>query len=329
MRADGSEFPVELAIVSIRLGENQIFTAYLRDITEPKRAEKELREAKDTAEAANHVKSKLLAQLKERHDELEETLHQLEIIRNELEVEDARNAHVLEEARQLQLAMLPKNIPKLRNLEIAVYMQTATEVGGDYYDFHVDTNGTLTAAIGDATGHGLQAGTIVASTKGLFKALAHEPDPSRILKKMSIALRSMGLSRMFMAMTVAKFNNHHLILSAAGMPYALVNRAETTKTQKVVLKGLPLGLFVPDFQYQQKVLRLKPGDTVLFMSDGLHEMFNTREELLGERRVSRLFTEIASEEPDQIIEHLVNLGKSWANGQAQRDDVTILAMKMK
>ncbi len=328
MRADGSEFPVELAIVPIHLGEHPIFTAYLRDITEPKRAEKELREAKEGAEAANHVKGELLAELKARHDELEAALQQLKITQNKLEAENARKARELEEARRLQLALLPKTVPKLPNLDIAVFMQTATEVGGDYYDFNVDTKGTLTVAIGDATGHGLQAGTIVASSKSLFKALVDEPAPAQVLKKMSRALKSMGFCRMFMAMTVAKFDDYRLTLSAAGMPFTLVHRAATGVTEQVILKAMPLGSF-PDFKYRQKTLQLQSGDVVLFVSDGLHETFNAQEEMLEEKRVIELFTEIACRRPRMIVRHLAKAAKSWANGRALHDDMTILAVKMR
>jgi two-component system NtrC family sensor kinase len=58
------------------------------------------------------------------------------------EAENERKSKELEEARQLQLSMLPKELPQLPNLDIAVYMKTATEVGGDYYDFHVGMDGT-------------------------------------------------------------------------------------------------------------------------------------------------------------------------------------------
>ena len=85
-----------------------------------------------------------------------------------LQLENERKTKELEEARQLQLSMLPKELPKLPNLDIAVYMKTATEVGGDYYDFIVGLDGTLIVAIGDATGHGMKAGTIVSMVKALF-----------------------------------------------------------------------------------------------------------------------------------------------------------------
>ena len=76
-----------------------------------------------------------------------------------LQLENNRKTKELDEARNLQLSMLPKVLPQVPNLDIAVYMKTATEVGGDYYDFNVGTDGTLTVAIGDATGHGMKAGT--------------------------------------------------------------------------------------------------------------------------------------------------------------------------
>ena len=85
-----------------------------------------------------------------------------------IQIESDRKTKELEEARQLQLSMLPKELPNLPNLEIAAFMRTATEVGGDYYDFIVQENGVLNVAFGDATGHGLQAGTMVTLMKGFF-----------------------------------------------------------------------------------------------------------------------------------------------------------------
>ena len=85
-----------------------------------------------------------------------------------LQIEFDHKKKELDEARELQLSMLPKELPQLPNLDIAVYMKTATEVGGDYYDFHIGLDGTLTVVFGDATGHGMKAGTMVTTTKSLI-----------------------------------------------------------------------------------------------------------------------------------------------------------------
>ena len=65
------------------------------------------------------------------------------------------------------MSLLPSTVPELPDLHVAVYLKTATEVGGDYYDFSEEADGTLTVAIGDATGHGLRAGIMVAVAKSL------------------------------------------------------------------------------------------------------------------------------------------------------------------
>lgn len=244
------------------------------------------------------------------------------------EAENARKSRELEAARELQLSMLPATIPSHPDCEIAIYMQTATEVGGDYYDFKLHDDGTLTAVIGDATGHGMQAGTMVSATKSLFHALADEPAPVQILRKGTEAIRAMGLRRMYMALTIAKFRDHHMQIAAAGMPYPLVYRASTGQVEELALKGMPLGGFA-NFPYKERSLPLHRGDTVLLMSDGLEEMFNRQDQILGDAAVKQLFTEIAGEAPEKIIAHLKKAGEVWADGRAQQDDVTFIVIKIK
>ena len=269
----------------------------------------------------------LEAQLVQVKELSEKTVRQ-EVERARLEAENARKTRELEQARQLQLSMLPKTIPNLPNLEIAVYMQTATEVGGDYYDFHVHDDATLTVAIGDATGHGLHAGTMVAATKSLFNSLADEGEPVQILKKATKALKVMGFHEMYMTLAVAKVKDSRLQIASAGMPFTMVYRAATHSVEEIVLKGMPLGSF-PDFPYEQRELYLAAGDTVLFMSDGFPERFNTQGETLGEERAKTIFAEAASRPFDTIIPHLLEEEKAWANGRAQDDDVTFVVLQVK
>jgi serine phosphatase RsbU (regulator of sigma subunit) len=207
-------------------------------------------------------------------------------------------------------------------------MKTATEVGGDYYDFTLHDEGTLTVVIGDATGHGMQAGTLVAATKSLFHALVSEPEPVQFITKGSKAIKAMGLKKMYMALSIAKIKDHHMQVAAAGMPFPLIYRSSSGQVEEVMLKGMPLGAFA-NFPYKDKKLQLNEGDTVLFMSDGFEEMFNPQDEMLGEEQVKKLFKEIAVYSPDEIIEHLKRAGKEWANGRDQEDDVTFIVIKFK
>ena len=89
--------------------------------------------------------------------------------------------------------MLPKCLNDLPGIDICFEMTTATEVGGDYYDYFITNDGTLNIAIGDATGHGTKAGLMVATIKSLFNALGANmmiPDffnrCTEIIKKMNL-----------------------------------------------------------------------------------------------------------------------------------------------
>jgi serine phosphatase RsbU (regulator of sigma subunit) len=224
--------------------------------------------------------------------------------------------------------MLPKVLPQLPNLEIAVYMKTATEVGGDYYDFKVHDDGTLTVVIGDATGHGMQAGTMVSATKSLFHVLADGNTTVEFLRKGTRAIKAMGLKKMYMAITIAKIKNDHMKIAAAGMPFPLIYRSSTSQVEELTLKGMPLGGF-SDFPYQEELVQLREGDSILFLSDGFEEMFNPQDEMLGEEQVKKLFQESGVKKPKEIISHLTKAGQTWANGREQGDDVTFVLIKIK
>jgi serine phosphatase RsbU (regulator of sigma subunit) len=258
-----------------------------------------------------------------------EVEHEKERARLEIvEAENERRAKELEEARQLQLSMLPKKLPELPNLEIAAYMKPATEVGGDYYDFYLSENGTLTVAVGDATGHGLKAGSVVTATKSLFNAFAGEENIGEILTRTGAALKKMNLRGLFMAMTMLKIKGDNLALCTAGMPAALIYRGATKQVEEIAIKALPLGS-VAKFPYKQYETLLSAGDCVVVMSDGFPEMFNEKDEILGFDIATATLPEIAGESAQTIINRFVAIGESWANGRPQDDDVTFVVLKVK
>lgn len=245
-----------------------------------------------------------------------------------VKAENARRAAELEEARQLQLSMLPKKLPSLPHLDIAAYMKTASEVGGDYYDFHTTEDGTLTIAVGDATGHGLRAGTLVASIKSLFVSLAYHPDIPHIFHRMSRVLKEMKLRGLFMAMTMVKVQGQQLSVCIAGMPSVLIYRAATSEVEEVSIKAVPLGSLA-NYQYQQRELLLANGDVVVLLSDGLLERFNPQQEMFEEARTTTVLCACAQATSAAIIEQLVKAGEDWAAGQPQDDDVTLVVVKIR
>lgn len=244
-----------------------------------------------------------------------------------LEAENARKAKELEEARQLQLSMLPKTVPKLPNLEIAAYMQPASEVGGDYYDFYATPEGILTVALGDATGHGLKAGTMVTATKGLFNAFVHEESITHILKQSSQALKKMNLKPLYMAMMLMRIKDHQATISIAGMPAILVYKAASQEVVELSLKGMPLGSM--PFPYKEASIELATDDIIMLMSDGFPERFNPQGEIFGYDQTKNILPQIAQLSSLEIIERLVEIGNQWAEGCPQDDDITFVVLKVK
>ncbi len=273
---------------------------------------------------ANHDLREQLSEVRRLSDQKLED----EVARRLLEAENQRQAEELEEARKLQLSMLPRSLPALPDLVVAAGMFTATEVGGDYYDFDVAEDGTLTVALGDATGHGMKAGTLVTATKSLFKGLDGTAELPETLGRFGRALKRMNLQQLNMALMLARFKAGRMRLAAAGMPPALVHRAASGEVESVINEGMPLGSMA-DFPYRQSELDLASGDTVLLMSDGFPERLNGEDEMLGYDKVQQAFSKVASTEPQVIIDRLVADGEAWASGRPAADDTTFVVLKVR
>ncbi len=276
--------------------------------------------------AFNHM----AADLKQHQQQLLEE----ERLRKEQEIEQAllqteydRKSRDLEEARRFQLSLLPRTLPEHPGFEIAVSMRTATEVGGDYYDFFLAGDGTLTAAIGDATGHGARAGTMVTAVKSLFSADAGAAGPRQFLAEAARAVKRMALDRMAMGLALARLEGREVVVSSAGMPPLLLYRRESASVEEVALAGMPLGGLA--FDYEERRLEIEPGDTILLMTDGLPELADPEGEPLGYPRVRSLFAELGNLPPAEVIAGLARVAESWAAGQPYRDDVTLVAIRIR
>ena len=245
-----------------------------------------------------------------------------------LQLENERKTKELEEARNLQLSMLPKALPSLPHLDIAVYMKTATEVGGDYYDFHVHLDGTLTVILGDATGHGMMSGMMVSIMKSLFMSDRTNKELKPFFRNANEAIKDMQLGRLMMALTCVQINSNKIITANAGMPPLFIYRNNSQSIDEITINNLPLGAMKESI-YDVKELNMSSGDTLLLMSDGYAELRNENKEIFGYKRARNSFEETARKEPEEIVSHLREQGRNWTNGKEPDDDVTFVVIKVK
>jgi ligand-binding sensor domain-containing protein/serine phosphatase RsbU (regulator of sigma subunit) len=245
-----------------------------------------------------------------------------------IEAENDRKTKELEEARQLQLSMLPKVLPKLPNMEISAFMRTATEVGGDYYDFIVQDGGLLNIGFGDATGHGLQAGTMVTLMKGFFTSNVAKLELLDFMNNCSAMIKEVNLGRILMSFSLMRIKDHKMILTSAGMPPVYFYNKQKNEVEEILIQGMPLGAMKkPTYKVVEK--ELNSGDIILLLTDGLPEQMNNNEEMLDYSRVKNHFKEITGNTSEGIIEKLISLGDSWMENKIQADDITLVVLRVK
>lgn len=264
------------------------------------------------------------------HDlsEQRQKLYEEERARREQEVQQKileGKAAELEEARRFQLSLLPKDVPQLDRFHVGAFTQTATEVGGDYYDFRVNGD-VLTVAIGDATGHGAKAGTMVTVIKTLFSSYTNE-EPGAFLGAATERIKRMALERMSMALALARFDGNRLTVASAGMPPLLVHRAAESRVEEVAFSSTPLGTL--GSEYEQREVSLAEGDTVLFMTDGFPELTNGFGQQLGYTAAFDAFADVAGGGAQDVIDGLVAQAKEWHGDHPPNDDITFVVVRVR
>ncbi|MFZ5786188.1 MAG: PP2C family protein-serine/threonine phosphatase, partial [Acidobacteriota bacterium] len=235
-----------------------------------------------------------------------------------------RRTRELEEARRIQLAMLPPEAPAVAGFDLAFRMVTATEVGGDYVDVRADGGGGSLLAVGDATSHGLQAGMVVAVAKSLFQAAAPEGGPGAVLRRVGAGLEALRERRASMALAVLHLAPGGLRFASAGMPPLLVARGGRP-VEEMLLPGVPLGT-LPGVEYAEAEQALAPGDTVLAVSDGLVEAAAPGAEAFGYERAAAALRVLAGRTAREVADGMLAAVTAHLGGAAPPDDVTVVAL---
>ena len=280
-----------------------------------------------TAQRELEARLREVETLSARSLEQEREAREREVERRLLEADNARKTGELEAARRLQLSLLPATLPELPDVEVAFAMRTATEVGGDYYDYRTE-NGALTLAIGDATGHGADAGIMVATVKGLFHTTRLEHGLRPALDRVSEGVAGLGLKRHHMSLALLRYSGGTVRFAAAGMPPLLVHRVSTGEVEEILLEAPPLGV-VYGRPYPEVRSRVEPGDTLLLTTDGLAERRNDQDELFGYERLRAAFASWVRLDASAIADRLFETSDDWAGGAAQSDDMTAVVLRVR
>jgi serine phosphatase RsbU (regulator of sigma subunit) len=260
--------------------------------------------------------------------EQERTAHARELQTRLLEAENARKGKELEEGRALQLSMLPLAVPEIEGLDIAAAMTTASEVGGDYYDFRPSADGSLVIAVGDATGHGVAAGIMVTAVKAVLATVGGEPSLATMLSECDRVLRGMNVRPLHMCLTVARLTPRSVTFCSAAMPPVLICRTTNGEVEELGVGGLPLGGRIST-GYQEQNAPLAPGDTLLLATDGLHELLDPAGNAFGFEGAKESLRRATGAPASEVVASLTADVSAWRGHREQDDDITFVVVRVK
>jgi serine phosphatase RsbU (regulator of sigma subunit) len=243
-----------------------------------------------------------------------------------------RKTEELEVARALQLSMLPPDHYRDADHEVIGMTRTASEVGGDYFDYFRVMDGRLCVLLGDATGHGSAAGLVVGMTKMGAAMWARDCDGglTGLMDELNNGLKQSLARNMGMALGVALLDRvgGNTEMAFAGMPPPYCYRARWQRLEPLVMRCPPLG-------YLRKLNpvildpEVEAGDTLIFLTDGFHERFDAENRIWGRRGLETALEKICreAETVEAIPRGLFAACDAFAHGRANEDDMTVLVIR--
>src|ERR687894_2491379 len=230
-------------------------------------------------------------------------------------------------ARNIQQASLPKEVPTLEGWHLAPYYRSAREVGGDFYDFHLLSEGKLGLAVGDATGKGVPAALVMSTTCGMLRLAAQScSSPGEMLQRVNEALFPYIPANMFVTCLYGVLDpkSGRFTYANAGhdLPYLWHGGGDC---EELRARGMPLGL-MPGMSYEQRETILHTGEAAFFYSYGLVEAHDPKGEMLGFPRLRELVAAHGEQRSlgDFLLEELYSfVGEGWE----QEDDITLLTLR--
>jgi phosphoserine phosphatase RsbU/P len=236
----------------------------------------------------------------------------------------------LEMAREIQMSILPHEIPQIRGLEIAARYLPMTSVAGDFYDFIVVDEKHLGILVADVSGHGLPAALIASMLKAALSAQsAHACDPARVLAGLNESL--CGKFKQHFATAAYAFvdmERNCMRYAAAGHPPLLLWRMSTGRASEVQENGLPLGL-LSEATYSAVDVPVESGDKALLYTDGIPETMSPSEQEFGVDLFKGFLESNHDLKANCFADSLFDELSSWSEtpkGEGQQDDITLLAI---
>ena len=234
----------------------------------------------------------------------------------------------LEIAKNIQKALLPNKMPKLKGYDFAAMNNTSQEIGGDLYDFMKISENKIGVAIGDVSGKGVPGALLMAALNSTFRGFIQQANSSRkIVRLLNNELYELTEPSKYATFFYGVINAKSGVFcstNAGHNPPLLVRNNGDWQALKI---GGPLLGVIPDFNYQSEDNVMKEGDILFFYTDGVSETFNPYNEEFGIERIVSCLQKWIKCSASNIIRNLKKEIQEFSNKDQQDDDITMIVIK--
>lgn len=232
----------------------------------------------------------------------------------------------------LQLSLLPKALPKIPSVDVAVHYETAQRAGGDYYDFFELPDGKWGILVADVCGHGPAAAVLMAITHAIFHTYPKvADDPAVLLDYVNAQLtaRYTYESKTFVTALYGVYDpkTREFVFARAGHDPGRVFHPDGTSTVLNSRGNLPLGVSNKE-AHETSTYTFKPGDLVAFYTDGLTEAHNPDGALFGLERFDKAVAS-GTDSAESAISAVLEAVKGFTRGEKPHDDRSLLTLKFR
>jgi serine phosphatase RsbU (regulator of sigma subunit) len=242
---------------------------------------------------------------------------------------DLANQKELDDARQIQQRLMPKDIPEIPGLRIAAKWLPTRIVGGDYFDVLIIDDCTVAVCIADVCGKGMPAAIIMSSLQAAVKAFASKRmPPSELCECVNRAMCESTPENEFVSFFYAVIDTarKRLTYCNAGHNPPIFATGAAGSVTRLDSGGAVLGFF-KNWKYEEREVPVRSGDRLLMFTDGLTENRNAADEEYGEDRLCGLVQAFESIDAAGLIEEVVGAANGFSNGNFE-DDLTVVAVSI-
>jgi sigma-B regulation protein RsbU (phosphoserine phosphatase) len=231
----------------------------------------------------------------------------------------------LERAREIQQALLPRDVPQLAGFDVATAWQPASTVGGDYFDVLRLGGNRLAVCIADVVGKGVSAALLMANVQATVRAFARDSEsPARVCSQVNGVLCENIARAKFVTFFYGVLDSDQRTLQYcnAGHPYPIIVSPDSAR--QLAESGAVLGVF-PDWKYEDSTIRLRTGDRLLLFTDGITEASAADGQEFGEGNLAAIAKKHSASSAGELNKQLLAHVTEYCGGLFQ-DDATLMVI---